>query len=181
MPARLFFVALSALLVSCSSPPDGSVPLDERHPLSEEYHLAPVLADGSISPDWGITNPDAGAIPDTLGYPPMTAAGWLAEVERASEDGRRDTLRANVWVRIVGFHLCPPCPPRAECEPCGPGTVVGVDETAAGQATARFEIGPEIRVHDLRAGLMGVVSAEAVPLGDRTARVVFRGFTERSR
>ena len=154
----LAVAALAAGLASCTAAPDGTVPLDERHPLSKEYHLWGVRDDGTIHPDWG-----AGAagrsLSDTLAFPRQSLAAWVA----ALEAGPDDTLRANVETQVAGFQLCPPCPEGAQCEPCPPTAVVAGEGSPGGRTYAWFEVPSVDDVRDLRVGERVVISAEARP------------------
>lgn len=158
---------LCIVLVGCVSAQDG--PEDQRHPLSGEFYLQGVLADGRIDPDWGFGQPDAPPVPDTLAAPRRSLLDLLHDTADAMSGGE-DTLRANVVAEVAGFTLCPPCPPGAMCEPCAPDAIVLRQDVDGGRVLGWFVL-PSPRSDDgLRVGRRVVATVEVVRHDEWTER-----------
>lgn len=144
---------LAAALAGCGSgpSPDTPAPAPQRVP-----HLDGVLADGRISPEWGLASPEAPALADTAAWPRLSLPDALAW--HAASGG--DTLRVNVAARVAGFRLCPPCPADAACEPCPSDAVVLGATLPNGRALLEADVTVPYDPADLRAFRPAVASVE---------------------
>lgn len=165
-------LALSLLALAACAPSGDGLRYSQLHGAALDTRLDGVLDDGRIAPDWGLTDSTA-TLPDTLDLPRMSALDWTLAVSASDAD----TLQANVVGWLTGALLCPPCPPGAECEPCGDDKLIVSAATPTGSVDVYVTLPTAWSPENLLVGRSIVVSVarEGRPPRART-RLVGAGF-----
>ncbi|WP_412063229.1 hypothetical protein [Rubrivirga sp. IMCC45206] len=146
-------LTLSLLTLAACAAPEVPLPYSQLHGAARDTRLDGVLDDGRIAPGWGLTDSTA-ALPDTLDLPRMSALDWTL----AMSGSDADTLRANVAGWLTGALLCPPCPPGAQCEPCGDDLLIVSAATLTGSVDVYVALPTAWSPANLRVGRSIVVS-----------------------